>query len=77
MAVTSHFIDGRVDGGWIIKRQEFDRSAKCTLQDIGSLLYYGQLAIFRESISAVKGKTKEDFEPVPKDAKPTYGYFPT
>ena len=76
VAVTSHFIDGRVDGGWIIKRQEFDRSVKCTLQDIGSLLYYGQLAIFRESISAVNGKTKEDFEPVPKDVKPTYGYFP-
>ena len=77
VAVTSHFIDGRVDGGWIIKRQEFVKSKNCTLQDIGSLLYYGQLAIFRESISAVKGKTKEDFEPVPKDAKPTYGYFPT
>jgi len=77
VAVTSHFIDGRVDGGWIIKRQEFNRPPNCTLQDIGSLLYYGQLAIFRESISAVKGKTKEDFELVPKDAKPTYGYFPT
>jgi len=77
VAVTSHFIDGRVDGGWIIKRQEFDKPENYTLQDIGSLLYYGQLAIFRESISAVKGKTKEDFERVPKDAKPTYGYFPT
>ena len=77
VAVTSHFIDGRVDGGWIIKRQEFNRPPNCTLQDIGSLLYYGQLAIFRESISAVKGKTKEDFEYVPKDTKPSYGYFPT
>jgi folate-dependent phosphoribosylglycinamide formyltransferase PurN len=75
VAVTSHFIDGRVDGGWIIKRQEFNRPKDHTLQDIGSLLYYGQLAIFRESISAVKGKKKEDFEYVPKDAKVPYGYY--
>ena len=75
IAVTSHFIDGRVDAGWIIKRQEFDRLKDYTLQDIGSLLYYGQLAIFRESISAVKGKKKEDFEYVPKDAKASYGYY--
>jgi len=75
VAVTSHFIDGRVDGGWIINRQEFNRPPNCTLQDIGSLLYYGQLAIFRESISAVKGKTKEDFEYVPRDAKAPYGYY--
>ena len=44
-------------------------------QDIGSLLYYGQLAIFRESISAVKGMKKEDFEYVPTDAKASYGYY--
>ena len=75
VAVTSHFIDGRVDAGWIIKRQEFEKPENYTLQDIGSLLYYGQLAIFRESISAVKGKKKEDFEYVPKDAKVTYGYY--
>ena len=75
IAVTSHFIDGRVDGGWIIKRQEFDRLENYTLQDIGSLLYYGQLAIFRESISAVKGKKKEDFEYVPKDVKASYNYY--
>ena len=75
VAVTSHFIDGRVDAGWIIKRQEFDKPKDYTLQDIGSLLYYGQLAIFRESISAVKGHKKEDFEYVPKDAKAPYGYY--
>ena len=75
IAVTCHFIDGRVDGGWIIKRQEFDRLENYTLQDIGSLLYYGQLAIFRESISAVKGKKKEDFEYVPKDVKASYNYY--
>ena len=75
LAVTSHFIDGRVDAGWIIKRQEFDKPENYTLQDIGSLLYYGQLAIFRESISAVKGKKKEDFEYVPKDVKASYNYY--
>ena len=77
VAVTSHFIDGRVDAGWIIKRQGFEKSKDYTLQDIGSLLYYGQLAIFRESISAVKGKNNEDFEYVPTDVKPSYGYFPS
>jgi len=76
IAVTSHFIDGRVDAGWIIKRQEFDRFKGDTLQDIGLRLYHGQLAIFRETLALVASRKKEDFEYVPLDAPKPYGYFP-
>ena len=40
LAVTSHFIDPRVDGGWIIKRLDMDKKLNDTLQDYNAHLYF-------------------------------------
>ena len=76
LAVTSHFIDPRVDGGWIIKRLDMERTESDTLQDIGVRLYLGQLQIFKETMDMAGLKYKEDFDYVPLIAKASYKYFP-
>ena len=76
LGVCSHFIDGRVDGGWIIKRFDLERLKTDTLQDIGVKLYLGQLSIFRETIELAISGNKEDFPFVSNKAKDSYKYFP-
>ena len=77
LAVTSHFIDPRVDGGWIIKRLDMEKKASDTLQDYGTNLYLGQLEIFNETLQLALDKDIEEFQFVPSNTKPSYKYFPS
>ena len=79
VAVTSHFIDPRVDGGWIIKRLDMEVEPNDTLKDIGLKLYLGQLEIFEETmkIAINSSMNHNELELVSNDAKPSYKYFPS
>jgi len=77
VGVTSHFIDPRVDAGWIIKKKEFERTQNDNLRDISLTLYQGQLEIFEETLKLAKEKELESLEFIPHNSKPSYGYFPT
>jgi methionyl-tRNA formyltransferase len=74
LAVTSHFIDTRVDGGHIIKRLDIEKDSNDSLQDIGVKLYLGQLQIFRETFTRVNSGAP--LPRVPTNAKASYKYFP-
>ena len=74
LAVTSHLIDTRVDGGWIIKKLKMKKDPNDSLQDVGVRLYLGQLEIFKETIEKVFSGAP--LTRVPSNAKASYKYFP-
>ena len=77
LGVTSHFIDKRVDAGWIIKKHILPVYSDDTLIDISLRLYEGQLEILEETIQLAISNPKESFPYVKYGEKKPYGIFPS
>ena len=74
--VTSHFIDKRVDAGYIIKKIELPEYVSDTILDLGERLNQGQLQIFSETIDSATTSHRDSFTFIEEGVKPPNSHFP-
>jgi len=60
--VTTHFINHRIDAGWIIEKETLPVSEDDTYFDIDNRLYEKQLEMIQTTMEKIKNKNKTDFE---------------
>ena len=76
IGVTSHFIDGRIDAGHIIRKIELPEYSNDTILDLGERLNQGQLQIFSETIDSATTNYRDSFTFIEEGIKPPNSHFP-
>jgi phosphoribosylglycinamide formyltransferase-1 len=74
-AITSHFIDYRIDAGRFINKELVPLFRDDTIFDVAQRLYDRQFPLLKQTLNAITGKTLQDFPPVKTKTKP-HGKIP-